>query len=139
MLALGATPEQMGTMHIDHIFKARLRLLMIMLKAYLQGYPIGRYRVEGIIRNAQIVGDEVVDLWHQSRRVHNRSSAMEEFQIDHEVYEHIKTLALFAEKMESDKKPDKAAMEFLRLHLDDLNQSLLPNRNLSEMRFLKVA
>jgi len=139
MLAIGAKPEQMGTMHIDHIFMSRLRLLIIMLKGYLKGYPIGQYRLEGIIRNAQIVGNEVADLWQLSQMAFDGTSAKEEFHEDREIYEHIKILALLAEKIESDKKPDISITKSVRLHLGYLNQRLLPNQNLSEMQFLKVA
>ena len=139
MFALGAKIRQMGAMDIDHIFLARLRLLIIMLKAYLKGYPIGQCRLEGIMRNARIVGDEAVYLWGLSKMAFGDISAKDIFDMDPEFYEHIKMLTLLTEKIESDKEPDRLMAETVNTHLDYLSRSLSSDRNLSEMQFLKVA
>ena len=40
-------------MSVHDIFLSRLKLLIIMAKAYLKNYPIGRYRKSAIINNAR--------------------------------------------------------------------------------------
>ena len=41
MLRLGAMPEKACQMDLDHIFICRLKLLIIMTRTYLEGYPLG--------------------------------------------------------------------------------------------------
>jgi len=144
MIALGAETEKMGTMDIDLLFLSRLRLLIIMLKAYLKGYPIGRYRLEGMKHNALIVGDEAVYFWGLAETSSADATIDQPFNdntfgMDREVYEHIKMLTLLIEKIKLDKKPDKRMVSSAAFHLDYLNRRLSPDRNLSEMQFLKVA
>ena len=52
MLRLGANPLNMKEMDLDDIFTSRLQLLIIMAKAYLNGYPLGKYRAQAVIENA---------------------------------------------------------------------------------------
>ena len=139
MFALGAKTEQMGTMDIDHIFLSRLRLMIIMLKAYIQQYPIGSYRLQGILHNARIVGDEAVYFWELSKMPSPKPSTKEVFQMDREAFEHIKALTLLAEKIESDMLPDREMTESIRAHLNYLNRRLIPERQPPEWEFLKVA
>ena len=62
MIRLGAKPPDMREMFIDDIFLGRLKLLIIMTKAYLHGYPLGRYRCSAITSNAQIIKNEAIGL-----------------------------------------------------------------------------
>ena len=55
MIKLGSTPEDMRAMSVNDIFLSRLKLLIIMGKAYLKDYPIGKYRKSAIIENAHHV------------------------------------------------------------------------------------
>ena len=55
MIKLGPTSEEMRAMSGDDIFISRLKLLIIMAKAYLKNYPIGNYRKSAIIENAHHV------------------------------------------------------------------------------------
>ena len=48
MLRLGAPPNAMREMDINDIFVSRLQLLLIMIKAYLQDYPLGSYRLDAL-------------------------------------------------------------------------------------------
>ena len=52
MIKLGPESEEMRPMSFDDIFLSRLKLLIIMAKAYLKDYPIGKYRKSAIIENA---------------------------------------------------------------------------------------
>ncbi|HSQ83256.1 MAG TPA: hypothetical protein VLM43_00925, partial [Desulfobacterales bacterium] len=55
MIKLGPAPGEMGEMSDDDIFLSRLKLLIIMAKAYLKNWPIGNYRKSAIIENAHYV------------------------------------------------------------------------------------
>jgi len=62
MLRLGSPAPEAREMDIDDIFAARLRLLVIMGKAYLDGCPVGEFRRQAMLENAQHVESECVDL-----------------------------------------------------------------------------
>ena len=55
MIKLGPTSGEMRAMSDDDIFLSRLKLLIIMAKAYLKNWPIGNYRKSAIIENAHYV------------------------------------------------------------------------------------
>jgi len=44
MIKLGPAPVEMRAMSDDDIFSSRLKLLIIMAKAYLKDCPLGNYR-----------------------------------------------------------------------------------------------
>lgn len=53
MLMLGAHRHEMREMNREEVLSMRFRLLVIMMKACLDGCPMGNFRKEAIIRNAQ--------------------------------------------------------------------------------------
>lgn len=53
MKRFGASNMNTDTVGNDHIFTTRLHLLVIMVKATLNGYPIGSYRKKAVIENAK--------------------------------------------------------------------------------------
>ena len=55
MMKLGPTPEETRAMSVNDVYLSRLKLLIIMAKAYLKNYPIGKYRKSAIIENAHQV------------------------------------------------------------------------------------
>ena len=55
MIKLGPPLEEMRPMLFEDIFLSLLKLLIIMAKAYLKDYPIGKYRKSAIIENAHHV------------------------------------------------------------------------------------
>ncbi len=62
MLRFGSPPPEAREMDIDDIFDARLRLLLIMAKAYLDGCPVGEFRRQAMLENARHVESECVDI-----------------------------------------------------------------------------
>ena len=55
MKKFGPTSEDMRAKCVNDIFLSRLKLLIIMAKAYLKNYPIGKYRKTAIIENVHHV------------------------------------------------------------------------------------
>jgi hypothetical protein len=49
-------------MDLDDIFNARLRLLIIMAKAYLEGCSLGKQRCRAMLENARHIESESIDL-----------------------------------------------------------------------------
>lgn len=56
----GASDPNMRPMATDDIFKSRLNLLIIMAKAYLKGYPLGKFRKSAALQNSRIIFCEVL-------------------------------------------------------------------------------
>ena len=52
MIKFGPMIEGMREMSDDEIFSQPLKLLIIMTKAYLTGFHLGRYRKKAVIENA---------------------------------------------------------------------------------------
>lgn len=53
MIRLGSQTSEMREMDPDDFFLCRLKLLIIMTMAFLNGYPLGRHRRSAITRNAE--------------------------------------------------------------------------------------
>ncbi len=60
MIRYGAAEQEMRRMETDDLLVSRLKLLIVMAKAYLKGYPLGRYRRQAIHQNARYVFYEAV-------------------------------------------------------------------------------
>ena len=60
MVRYGAVEQEMRPMKADDLLITRLQLLIIMAKAYLKGYPLGKYRKKAISRNARFVFYEAI-------------------------------------------------------------------------------
>ena len=55
MKIFGPTSEDMRAKCVNDIFLSRLKLLIIMAKAYLKNYPTGKYRKTAILENVHHV------------------------------------------------------------------------------------
>ena len=55
MIRYGSVAEKMRPMNSDDLLISRLKLLIIMAKAKLKGYPMGDYRKEAVVSNARFV------------------------------------------------------------------------------------
>ena len=55
MMRLGTTSGETKAMSMNDIFLSRLKLLIIMVMAYLKNYPIGKYLKSAMIENAHYV------------------------------------------------------------------------------------
>lgn len=96
MNRFGAAPQKMKTMQHHDIFFSRLRLLVIMAKAFLKHYPAGAHRSKAIIRNAEAVTRDCVDWngYHNNFRSSRESEKL--LENDHIFYQRVKLLAIMA-------------------------------------------
>ena len=58
MIRFGAVANKMRPVNSDELLVSRLKLLIVMAKAELKGYPMGHHRKAAIIENARIVFNE---------------------------------------------------------------------------------
>jgi len=99
MLRLGANLFKMRTVRNDDILVSRLRLLIIMAKAYLQDTSLGNYSLRSIVRNAGHVGYFLSD-WNTNldHFESNRKSPVH-FHIDHIFYQRVKLLSIMVRSL----------------------------------------
>jgi hypothetical protein len=94
MLRLGAPFSQAREMDLDDIYYARVRLLVIMAKAFLQGCLLGDHRRQAILENAKHVETDSIEL---GNIIHSHlDQAVEESQgnEDHIFFQRVKLLAV---------------------------------------------
>ena len=99
MLRLGSNLFQMRTVRDDDILISRLRLLIVMARAYLQDTSLGNYSLRSIIRNAGQVNYFLSD-WHAylNRLENNRKSPVN-IDTDHIFYQRIKLLSVMVKSI----------------------------------------
>jgi hypothetical protein len=139
MIRLGSNPPDMHEMFIDDIFLVRLKLLIIMAKAYLHDYPLGRYRCNAITSNAQIMKDDAVDLGNLSEPGASHFTTETISDSEKNFYESVKTLAETALEFASGSEIGMSKRKKLDLVLLGLCENIPFDGGLKNREFLKVA
>ena len=84
--------------HYD-TFRGRVKLLVIMLKAFLGDYPLQGISLNAIAKNAVEVA-KICEDWNQySTRVISISRSNEGFELDHILYQRISLLSIMAKSV----------------------------------------
>ena len=139
MIRLGSNPPDMHEMFINDIFLVRLKLLIIMTKAYLHDYPLGRYRCNAITSNAQIMKDEAVDLGNLDEPGASHFTTETISVSEKNFYESVKTLSETALEFASGSEIGMSKREKLNLVLKALCENIPFDGGLKNRAFLKVA
>ncbi len=139
MIRLGSPPSESREMDLDDIFFARLKLMIIMAKAYLNGYPMGEYRRKAMLENARHVEAESIDIGGLVDRLPNQPHSDRNSVYDHLFYQRVKLLAVMvkaAAKGFPIGEHRKLAMEE---NIDIVCQTLMFSSRAEDMAFIKVA
>ena len=139
MLRVGSQPARMREMELDDIFLSRLHLLVIMTKAYLSGYPLGRYRERSILENATFVKTDAEGLVEDIEFFGWEEIAQNGLQFEPVFYQRVKLLAVMAEAFAKGHALEDAKREALEKNLDRICETITFSRSVSDMPFLKVA
>lgn len=139
MLRLGAEPDIMREMELDDIFISRLQLLIIMSKAYLLEYPLGRHRVKSILENAQCVKGDAVGLAEDLDFIDSPEDAISRLEFDKIFYQRVKLLAVMAEAFAKGHTLEPPKKEALEKNLQSICGAITFNQQISDIQFLKVA
>ena len=139
MIRLGANPPDMREMSIDDIFLARLKLLIIMTKAYLHGYPLGRYRCSAITSNAQIIKNEALGLGVLDEPGTSHFTTVSISDSEKKFYKNVRTLAETAFEFASGNETDMSKREKLNLTVEAICKNITFDSGLKNREFLKVA
>ncbi len=138
MLRFGAAPDNAREMDLDHIFISRLKLLIIMTRAYLEGYPLGAVRKAALVGNARYVAAESVDL-EQLIPMRSEQPAKDGMDFDHVFYQRVKLLASMAKTIGMNYPMGEHRTKALLDNLDMICNSLGFTSGVKKVEFLKVA
>ncbi len=138
MLRLGAMNDQSCEMDLDQIFISRLKLLIIMTRTYLRGYPLGAVRKSAIVNNADYIAAESVDL-EQLIPYRSNQPAKDGMNFDHVFYQRVKLLASQARTIGTDSPMGEHRRTALKDNLEMISEALRFTSGVKKVAFLKVA
>ena len=139
MIKLGSTAIKSSLPGRKNIFFSRLKLLIIMAKAFLENYPMGEYRMRSIIRNANEVARDCVD-WNgyfHNFRASTESGRM--LALDHIFFQRVKLLAIMTKSFAENNPMGQHRRMAVRNNVDYLCETLGYKPSNKEIEFLKVA
>ena len=136
----------MREMSYNDIFSSRLKLLIIMIKAYLKDCPLGNYRKQAIIENANQV------FYHSLQRV-SESFSLKDHSVDvqtdivskgkisaeHMFHQRVQLLAVMAKAIAEDRSMGRFRKKAITGNLNKICESLIFNFKVRDANFLKVA
>ena len=133
-------------MSIDHNFLSRLKLLIIMAKAYLKNYPIGKYRKSAIIENAHHVFYHSLQLVSETEFFENHESESPsgitpEVEIEEErvFHQRVQLLAVMLKAMAENRLTGNFRKMALQDNLDNICDTLNFNFHIKNLEVLEVA
>lgn len=145
-MKLGRMAEETKAMSVHDIFLSRLKLLIIMAKAYLKNYPIGRYRKSAIIDNAHHVFYYSLQLISETNFFKNHESESQpdiisEMDIEEErvFHQRVQLLAVMAIAAAENRLTENFKKKTLQENLDRICDTLIFKFHIKNLDFLKVA
>ncbi len=138
MLRLGSPQSCSREMDLDDIFLSRLKLLIIMGKAFLDGVPLGDYRRKAMLENANHVESESIELGGLVSPVPQRHLESGESNVDHVYYQRIKLLAVMIKAVANGYPMGEHRRSAMRENIDMITEHI-NGLQLSDLGFLRVA
>lgn len=138
MLRFGAMPDTACQMDLNHIFICRLKLLIIMSRSYLEGYPLGTMRKSAMVNNAAYIAAESVDLEQliPKRSEHPAKGGMN---FDHVFFQRVQLLASMAKTNGNNQLMGQHRKTALKDNLEIICDALRFTSGINKVDFLKVA
>lgn len=138
MLRLGAPPSDSREMDLDDIFVSRLKLLLLMGKAFIDGLPLGEHRRQAMLENAQHIETESIDIGGLTAEhlFQHASSGLMNF--DNVFYQRVKLLAVMIKAIAKGYPMGEHRKTALIDNMDMICQAIAFNSQ-AGMALLKVA
>ena len=136
---MGADPSKMREIELDDVFLSRLQLLIIMSKAYLSGYPLGRHRIKSILEKRKHVKAEAVGLDEDLEWFEADDAFESGLGFDSAFYQRVKLLSVMAEAIAKGHALETHKKEALEKNLNAICESMTFSKQVSDIQFLKVA
>ncbi|WDP88752.1 MAG: hypothetical protein HUN04_02975 [Desulfobacter sp.] len=132
------TEAPVTEMDQSHLFRMGLYLLMIMIKARLEGYPVGEFRKAAVIETASQVHKSVSRIDAQIAGIPSHSQGTSAF---HLFRERVKLLCVMATAMVSEEYPlGRHRRDAVLDNIESIGSFLFPGQDLSIYRnILKAA
>ena len=139
MIRLGAPSPLSREMDIDDIYNARVRLLIIMAKAFLGGCQLGEYRRKAILENARHVEAECIELGGLTTTYTELNRELVPKDFDHVFYQRVKLLAVMMKAVAKGFTMVDHRRQAMQENLDIICQVLDFKTHLEALALLKVA
>ena len=128
-------------MDLDDIFFSRLKLMIIMAKAYLAGYPLGEHRTHAILENAKHVEEDALHLG-KAATGHEKSALTADQQdnlYDHLFFQRVKLLAVMMKAVAKGYPMDDNRKSAMQENLEMICNTMMFQDNAEDIAFLQVA
>jgi hypothetical protein len=146
MIKLGADSVEMREMSNDDIFSSRLKLLIIMIKAYLKDCPLGNYRKQAIIENANQVFCHSLQLVSESSSLKDHGIdvqtdivSRETISAEHMFHQRVQLLSVMAKAIAENRSMSSFRKKSITDNLNKICETLIFNFQVHDVDFLKVA
>jgi len=146
MIKFGSPSGEMRATSVGDIFLSRLKLLIIMAKAYLKNYPIEKYRKSAIIENAHHVFYHSLRLVSETDSFENHASKSQsgitseiEIEKEHVFHQRVQLLAVMAKALAENRLTGHIRKKALQDNLDRICNTLILKFHIKDVVFFKVA
>ena len=139
MQKFGAQPHNIREMDMDDIFLSRLKLLVIMAKAFLDGCPLGENRCRAILENAGHMESEAVILGNLLSKFKQDSISTGAMDFDHLFYQRVKLLAAMVKSFAQAHPLGSHRRRSLQDNLDIICRIMMFKGEFVRRQFLEVA
>lgn len=146
MLRVGPSSGEIRNMSGEDIFSSRLKLLIIMAKAYLTGFPIGKYRKQAIIENSRYVFyhslqlvSKIAFFKDQDLKVQAGIAFTDDMHEEHIFYQRTQLLAVMVKALAEGRLKGHFREKALKENLNRICEAFIFNFNVKDVKFMKVA
>ena len=146
MIKLGPTSGEMRAMSDDDIFLSRLKLLIIMAKAYLKDCPIGKYRKSAIIENAHhvfyrslIMASKIAFFKDQDLKERLSITSESKTEGEYVFHQRVQLLSVMAKALAENRLTGNFRKKALQDNLDRICETIIFEFHIKDVGFLKVA
>lgn len=146
MIKMGPASVGMRAMSANDIFSSRLKLLIIMAKAYLSEWPLGTYRKKAVIENANHVFYHSLHLVSESSTLKDNVfepqpeiGSPKKTSEEHLFHQRVQLLAVMAKALAEDRLRGHFRKKALIDNLNKICETLIFKFQIRDVNFLKVA
>ena len=139
MERFGPNGNDMRKINHDDTFLGRVKLLVIMLKAFLGDFPLQEIKLKATAKNAIEVAKTCEDWKEYSIQVRSTSRSNEGFDLDHILYQRISLLAIMAKSGLLGNPLGHYRIKIIRNNISYIVDALKFNPQEELKSFLKVA
>ena len=139
MIRFGAPAREMRSMTDEDIFFLRLQMMIVMVKAYLKGYPLGERRKEAIIENSRHIFYQSLHCTSRSISVLGDKEGRSDDQFIHLFCQRVQLLSVMATSFASGHPMGSYRRQAVADNVNHISGYLAEQLHLSDVPFLKVA